>query len=350
MVGPGRGSAAGSIVAYTLAITNIDPIRYQLLFERFLNPERVSMPDIDVDFCFERRQEVIDYVVRKYGKDRVVQIVTFGTLQARGVLRDVGRVMDLPYAFVDSIAKMIPKELNITLDKSLKMNHELKKLYDEDPQVKELIDMSKRLEGLPRHTSMHAAGVVISQKDVDEYVPLALGADNNVVTQFTMTTLEELGLLKMDFQMCIRDRVYVPIEETKTEGVMVLDGSLGYIGRAEEPTRILFKGGRITEIEETPTGIRLKKYMEDYQDPRIYIAGELGIGLNSCSQCLGNCYIEDESAYGTFHVGLGRNIALGGIQNAKGHFDLVCMEPDIYTDNRQIMQQGKVIIPEPVLY
>ena len=157
------------------------------------------MPDIDVDFCFERRQEVIDYVVRKYGKDRVVQIVTFGTLQARGVLRDVGRVMDLSYAFVDSIAKMIPKELNITLDKSLKMNHELKKLYDEDPQVKELIDMSKRLEGLPRHTSMHAAGVVISQKDVDEYVPLALGADNNVVTQFTMTTLEELGLLKMDF-------------------------------------------------------------------------------------------------------------------------------------------------------
>ena len=144
--------------------------------------------------------------------------------------------------------------------------------------------------------------------------------------------------------------VYVPIEETKTEGVMVLDGSLGYIGRAEEPTRILFEGGRITEIEETPTGIRLKKYMEDYQDPRIYIAGELGIGLNSCSQCLGNCYIEDESAYGTFHVGLGRNIALGGIQNAKGHFDLVCMEPDIYTDNRQIMQQGKVIIPEPVLY
>lgn len=199
MVGPGRGSAAGSIVAYTLGITNIDPIRYQLLFERFLNPERVSMPDIDVDFCFERRQEVIDYVVEKYGKDRVVQIVTFGTLQARGVLRDVGRVMDLPYAFVDSIAKMIPKELNITLDKALTMNQELKKLYTEDPQVKELIDMSKRLEGLPRHTSMHAAGVVISQKSVDEYVPLALGADNIPITQFTMTTLEELGLLKMDF-------------------------------------------------------------------------------------------------------------------------------------------------------
>ena len=199
MVGPGRGSAAGSIVSYTLGITSIDPIRYQLLFERFLNPERVSMPDIDVDFCFERRQEVIDYVVRKYGKDQVVQIVTFGTLQARGVIRDVGRVMDLPYNFVDSIAKMIPKELNITLDKSLAMNHDLKKLYDEDEQVRELIDMSKRLEGLPRHTSMHAAGVVISQKEVDEYVPLALGADNTVITQFTMTTLEELGLLKMDF-------------------------------------------------------------------------------------------------------------------------------------------------------
>ena len=199
MVGPGRGSAAGSIVAYTLGITNIDPIRYQLLFERFLNPERVSMPDIDVDFCFERRQEVIEYVIEKYGKEQVAQIVTFGTLQARGVIRDVGRVMDMPYAFVDSIAKMIPKELNITLDKSLMMNQELKKLYEEDPQVKELIDMSKRLEGLPRHTSMHAAGVVISQKEVDEYVPLALGADNIPVTQFTMTTLEELGLLKMDF-------------------------------------------------------------------------------------------------------------------------------------------------------
>ena len=199
MVGPGRGSAAGSIVAYTLGITNIDPIRYQLLFERFLNPERVSMPDIDVDFCFERRGEVIDYVIEKYGKDQVAQIVTFGTLQARAVIRDVGRVMDLPYAFVDSIAKMIPKELNITLDKSLMMNQELKKLYEEDPQVKELIDMSKRLEGLPRHTSMHAAGVVICQKAVDEYVPLALGADNIPVTQFTMTTLEELGLLKMDF-------------------------------------------------------------------------------------------------------------------------------------------------------
>ena len=170
-VGPGRGSAAGSIVSYCLGITTIDPIRYQLLFERFLNPERVSMPDIDVDFCFERRQEVIDYVVRKYGKDRVVQIVTFGTLAARGVIRDVGRVMDLPYAFVDTIAKMIPQELNITIDKALKENPELRQTYENDEQVKTLIDMAKRLEGLPRHSSMHAAGVVISQKSVDEYVP-----------------------------------------------------------------------------------------------------------------------------------------------------------------------------------
>ena len=198
-VGPGRGSAAGSIVSYCLGITTIDPIRYQLLFERFLNPERVSMPDIDVDFCFERRQEVIDYVVRKYGKDRVVQIVTFGTLAARGVIRDVGRVMDLPYAFVDTIAKMIPQELNITIDKALKENPELRQTYENDEQVKTLIDMAKRLEGLPRHSSMHAAGVVISQKSVDEYVPLSRAADGTITTQFTMTTLEELGLLKMDF-------------------------------------------------------------------------------------------------------------------------------------------------------
>ncbi len=199
MVGPGRGSAAGSIVSYCLGITNIDPIKYSLLFERFLNPERVSMPDIDIDFCFERRQEVIDYVVEKYGKDRVVQIVTFGTMAAKGVIRDVGRVLDYPYAYVDSIAKMIPNELNITIDLALQKNPELRKLYESDPQVTRLIDMSKRLEGLPRHTSMHAAGVVISQKSVDEYVPLSRASDGTITTQFTMTTIEELGLLKMDF-------------------------------------------------------------------------------------------------------------------------------------------------------
>ena len=199
MVGPGRGSAAGSLVAYTLGITQLDPIRYDLLFERFLNPERVSMPDIDVDFCFERRQEVIDYVRRKYGDDCVVQIVTFGTLAARGVIRDVGRVLDMPYAQVDSIAKMIPQELNITIDKALGMNPELRKAYEEQEDIHRLIDLAKRLEGLPRHTSMHAAGVVISQKDVSEYVPLSRAQDGSIVTQFTMTTLEELGLLKMDF-------------------------------------------------------------------------------------------------------------------------------------------------------
>lgn len=199
MVGPGRGSAAGSLVAYTLGITQLDPIRYELLFERFLNPERVSMPDIDVDFCFERRQEVIDYVRRKYGDDCVVQIVTFGTLAARGVIRDVGRVLDMPYAQVDTIAKMIPQELNITIDKALGMNPELRKAYEEQDDIHRLIDLAKRLEGLPRHTSMHAAGVVISQKDVSEYVPLSRAQDGSIVTQFTMTTLEELGLLKMDF-------------------------------------------------------------------------------------------------------------------------------------------------------
>ncbi len=198
-VGPGRGSAAGSLVSYCLEITDLDPIKYSLLFERFLNPNRVTMPDIDVDFCFERRQEVIDYVVEKYGKDRVVQIVTFGTMAARGVIRDVGRVLDLPYAQVDTVAKMIPSELNITIESALRKNPELKKIYDTDPVIHELIDMSKRLEGLPRHTSTHAAGVVISPKAVDEFVPLSRGVDDCVTTQFTMTTLEELGLLKMDF-------------------------------------------------------------------------------------------------------------------------------------------------------
>ena len=198
-VGPGRGSAAGSIVSYCLKITNIDPIRYKLLFERFLNPERVSMPDIDIDFCFERRQEVIDYVSRKYGAEKVVQIVTFGTLAARGVIRDVGRVMDMPYAFVDKIAKMVPQELNITLDLALEKNPEFRELYEQNDQVHYLIDMCKRLEGLPRHTSMHAAGVVICPKAADEFVPLSRGSDGAITTQFTMTTLEELGLLKMDF-------------------------------------------------------------------------------------------------------------------------------------------------------
>ncbi|MFI3238834.1 MAG: DNA polymerase III subunit alpha [Lachnospiraceae bacterium] len=198
-VGPGRGSAAGSIVSYCLKITDIDPIRYNLLFERFLNPERISMPDIDIDFCFERRQEVIDYVVEKYGKEKVVQIVTFGTMAAKGVIRDVARVMDIPYAFADSLAKQIPNELNITIERALEINPEFRKMYEEDMQVHYLIDMCKRLEGLPRHTSMHAAGVVICPSSADDFVPLSRGSDGSTTTQFTMTTLEELGLLKMDF-------------------------------------------------------------------------------------------------------------------------------------------------------
>ncbi|MBE5941717.1 MAG: DNA polymerase III subunit alpha [Lachnospiraceae bacterium] len=201
-VGPGRGSAAGSLVSYCLGITDIDPIRYSLLFERFLNPERVSMPDIDVDFCYERRQEVIDYVVRKYGKEKVVQIVTFGTMAARMVLRDVGRALDMPYAAVDRVAKMIPmggQGHNITIKEAVEISADLKKAYNEEDDVRYLIDMSQKLEGLPRHASMHAAGVVIGQKSIDEFVPLSRGSEDAITTQFNMTTIEELGLLKMDF-------------------------------------------------------------------------------------------------------------------------------------------------------
>ena len=244
-VGPGRGSAAGSIVAYTLQITDIvDPIKYNLIFERFLNKERVTMPDIDIDFCVERRQEVIDYVTEKYGKEKVVQIVTFGTMAARMVIRDVGRVLDLPYALVDSVAKAVPMELGITIQKGLEMNPELKKMYEMDEDIKKLLDMSMRLEGLPRHTSIHAAGVVISPEEVDEFVPLSRAADGTITTQYTMVTLEELGLLKMDFlglrnltviknategKLSLQDinyddpNVYEMISAGKTEGVFQLE-------------------------------------------------------------------------------------------------------------------------------
>jgi DNA polymerase-3 subunit alpha len=198
LVGPGRGSAAGSIVAYTLKITDIDPIKYSLLFERFLNPERVSMPDIDIDFCYERREEVIDYVKRKYGEDHVAQIITFGTMGAKAAIRDVGRVLDTPYSKVDRIAKEIPFALGMTIDKALDTNPNLQSMYDEDGETKEIIDLSKQIEGMLRHASTHAAGVVISKDSVDEYVPLYKHQDS-ITTQFTMTTLEELGLLKMDF-------------------------------------------------------------------------------------------------------------------------------------------------------
>lgn len=198
IVGPGRGSAAGSIVAYTLKITDIDPIKYSLLFERFLNPERISMPDIDIDFCYERREEVIDYVKRKYGDDHVAQIITFGTMGAKAAIRDVGRVLDIGYNKVDKIAKEIPFALGMTIDKALDTNPNLKELYDQDPETKEIINISKQIEGMLRHASTHAAGVVISKNPVDEYVPLYKHQDA-ITTQFTMTTLEELGLLKMDF-------------------------------------------------------------------------------------------------------------------------------------------------------
>ena len=197
-VGPGRGSGAGSLAAYAIDITDIDPMKYNLVLERFLNPERISMPDFDVDFCYERRQEVIDYVCRKYGNDHVAQIITFGTMAARGVIRDVARVLNIPYAKADTISKKVPMEMHMTLDKALEMNPEIRIMYDEDPEVKQVIDISKKLEGLPRHASTHAAGVVITKDPVDTYVPLYKN-DNLISTQYTMTILEELGLLKMDF-------------------------------------------------------------------------------------------------------------------------------------------------------
>lgn len=197
-VGPGRGSGAGSIAAYCIGITDIDPMKYDLLFERFLNPERVSMPDFDIDFCYERRQEVIDYVTRKYGADHVAQIVTFGTLAARAAIRDVGRVMGMPYAAVDAVAKLVPRDLHISLDQAIKKSAPLRKLMAEDPKVQELLDTARQIEGMPRNASTHAAGVVITRDPVASYVPLATN-DDVVVTQYIMTTLEELGLLKMDF-------------------------------------------------------------------------------------------------------------------------------------------------------
>ncbi len=265
-VGPGRGSAAGSVVAYCLKITDIDPVRYQLLFERFLNPERVTMPDIDVDFCFERRQEVIEYVEEKYGREKVVQIVTFGTMAAKGVIRDVARVMDLPYSFADAIAKMIPpNEQNevMTLDRALQINPEFRKLYEGEPQVKTLIDMCKRLEGLPRHTSMHAAGVVICPLPAEDLVPLSRGADGSITTQFTMTTLEELGLLKMDFLglrtlTVIRDAVRF-IE--KNTGRHVDISRLGY----DDPAIFAYLGTGKTDGVFQLEGSGMKNFLKDLQ-------------------------------------------------------------------------------------
>ena len=268
MVGPGRGSAAGSIVAYCLHITDIDPIKYNLLFERFLNPERVSMPDIDVDFGFERRGEVIDYVTRKYGRDRVMQIITFGTLAAKGVIRDVGRVMDLPYGFVDSISKMVPAELNMTLEKALNQNPELKKAYEEDERIHRLIDMSKRLEGLPRHSSVHAAGVVICSEPAEDLVPLSRAADGSVTTQFTMTTIEELGLLKMDF-LGLRTLTVIQ-NAVRMANRSIEEAGGGY--PAYEPSL----GGEKAQVKKNPIGYPVKLSNLDYADPAVYASISTG--------------------------------------------------------------------------
>lgn len=299
IVGPGRGSAAGSIVSYCLQITNIDPIKYNLLFERFLNPERISMPDIDIDFCYERRQEVIDYVISKYGSDKVAQIITFGTMAARAVIRDVGRALDMPYAEVDKVAKMIPQigqdQKKITIERSLQLNDELKSLYNNDERIKYLLDMSMRLEGLPRHSSVHAAGVVICERPVYDYVPLNAN-DESITTQFPMTTLEELGLLKMDFlglrtltviQNAVEqiehnsgirididsidfndEKVYELISSAKTEGIFQLESN---------GMKSFMKELRPENIEDVIAGISLyrpgpmdfiPKYIQGKRDPQ----------------------------------------------------------------------------------
>ena len=268
MVGPGRGSAAGSIVSYCLHITDIDPVKYSLLFERFLNPERVSMPDIDVDFCFERRGEVIDYVTNKYGRDKVMQIITFGTLAAKGVIRDVGRVMDLPYGFVDGISKMVPAELNMTLDKALVQNPDLKKAYEEDDKIRKLIDMSRRLEGLPRHSSVHAAGVVICSEPAEDLVPLSRAADGSVTTQFTMTTIEELGLLKMDF---LGLRTLTVIQNA----VNMVNRSIREAGGAY-PAYEPSLGGEKARVTENPIGYPVDLSRLDYADPAVYASISTG--------------------------------------------------------------------------
>lgn len=260
MVGPGRGSAAGSVVSYCLHITNVDPIRYGLIFERFLNPERVSMPDIDIDFCYERRGEVIDYVNRKYGEEQVCQIVTFGTMAARLAVRDVGRALNVPYGVVDNVAKQIPMELKMTIDKALRVNYKLKELYDGDPQIKRLIDTARELEGLPRHTSTHAAGVVITREPVQNYVPLQKN-DDVLTTQFTMTTIERLGLLKMDFLglrtlTVIRDAA----DHVKAQHGTALD--MEHVDLEDEKTYAMISAGETDGVFQLESG-GMKQFMKE---------------------------------------------------------------------------------------
>ena len=315
MVGPGRGSAAGSLVAYCLRITDIDPIRYNLIFERFLNPERVSMPDIDIDFCIERREEVIEYVKRKYGKDNVSQIITFGTMKAKAAIRDVGRALNLSYAEADRIAKAVPFDLKMTIDKALEMNPELKAMYDNDERVKKVLDMSRALEGMPRHASTHAAGVVISKLPLDEYVPL-YSSDKGIATQFNMTTIEELGLLKMDFlglrnltvirdalEMIERDhgvKIDFSTMNYDDAGVyeMISSGNTGGVFQLESGGMTQFmKNLKPTCFEDIVAGISLyrpgpmdsiPKYIENKKNPEKikYVTPELAPILDVTYGCL----------------------------------------------------------------
>ncbi len=266
MVGPGRGSAAGSIVSYCLEITNIDPIKYELIFERFLNPERVTMPDIDIDFCYERRGEVIDYVNKKYGTDRVAQIVTFGTMAAKLAIRDTGRALDMPYSFVDSVAKQIPNELNITIKGALEENKQLKFMYDTDPQVKRLIDISSEFEGLPRHTSTHAAGVVITREPVQTYVPLSRN-DDVITTQFTMTTIERLGLLKMDF-LGLRTLTVIRDAVNNIKLTHGIDIDMDSVDMTDPETFALISKGDTDGVFQLESG-GMKEFMKELQPSSI---------------------------------------------------------------------------------
>ena len=373
MVGPGRGSAAGSIVAYSMKITDIDPIRYNLIFERFLNPERVSMPDIDVDFCYERRGEVIDYVTRKYGKERVSQIITFGTMKAKQAVRDVARVLGATYALADQIAKAIPFELDMTLDKALNMpGSELKPLYDGDPEVKRIVDMARALEGMPRHASTHAAGVVISKLPVDEYVPLYL-SDKGPATQFTMTTIEELGLLKMDF-LGLRNLTVIrdALEMIKREhGVEIDFSKMGYddpavyemIASGNTSGVFQLESGGMTQFmknlkptcfEDIVAGISLyrpgpmdsiPKYIENKKHPEkiTYVTPELAPILDVTYGCL--VYqeqvmqiVRDLGGYS-----YGRSDLVRRAMSKKKH--KVMMEEKEFFINGKLDEQGNVEIP-----
>lgn len=266
IVGPGRGSAAGSMVSYCLSITTIDPMQYDLIFERFLNPERVSMPDIDIDFCYERRQEVIDYVIEKYGEDHVAQIITFGTMAARAAIKDVGRALAMPYADVDRISKMIPTELGITIEKALQMNPDLKKAYDEEEDTRQLIDTSLRLEGLPRHSSTHAAGVVICREPVMEYVPLSAN-DGQVNTQYTMTLLEELGLLKMDF-LGLRTLTVIQNAVQEIERIHGIQPNMDTLGYDDPAVYEMIGQGKTEGVFQLESG-GMKQFMRELQPKRL---------------------------------------------------------------------------------